>query len=71
VVSDVADPAWITQVLARRRLFVSELTPLAANLESVFLELTGTTPVPERSEPPEAPVTPPATQPADRDGESA
>jgi ABC-2 type transport system ATP-binding protein len=71
VVSDVADPAWITQVLARRRLFVSELTPLAANLESVFLELTGATPVPDQSEPPEAPVTPPATPPADRDGESA
>jgi ABC-2 type transport system ATP-binding protein len=46
VVSDVADPSWITQVLARRRLFVSELTPLAPDLESVFLELTGTTPVP-------------------------
>jgi ABC-2 type transport system ATP-binding protein len=46
MVSDVADPSWITQVLARRRLFVSELTPVGADLESVFLELTGTTPVP-------------------------
>jgi ABC-2 type transport system ATP-binding protein len=46
VVSDIADPAWITQTLARRRLFVSELTPIAPDLESVFLELTGTTPVP-------------------------
>ena len=46
LVSDVVDPAWITQVLARRRLFVSELTPVAPDLESVFLELTGTTPVP-------------------------
>jgi ABC-2 type transport system ATP-binding protein len=46
IVSDIADPSWITQVLARRRLFVSELTPLAPDLESVFLELTGTTPVP-------------------------
>jgi ABC-2 type transport system ATP-binding protein len=45
IVSDVADPSWITQVLARRRLFVSELTPVGADLESVFLELTGTTPV--------------------------
>ena len=48
LVSDVADPSWITQVLARRRLFVSELTPIAPDLESVFLELTGTTPVPGR-----------------------
>jgi ABC-2 type transport system ATP-binding protein len=46
VVSDIADPAWITQTLARRRLFVSELTPVAPDLESIFLELTGTTPIP-------------------------
>ncbi len=46
IVSDIADPAWITQTLARRRLFVAELTPIAPNLESVFLELTGTTPQP-------------------------
>lgn len=46
VVSDIADPAWITQTLARRRLFVAELTPIAPDLESIFLELTGTTPVP-------------------------
>jgi ABC-2 type transport system ATP-binding protein len=48
VVADVVDPSWITQVLARRRLFVSELTPQGADLESVFLELTGTTPIPGR-----------------------
>ncbi len=46
IVSDIADPAWITQTLARRRLFVSELTPVAPDLESVFLDLTGTTPTP-------------------------
>jgi ABC-2 type transport system ATP-binding protein len=46
IVSDIADPAWITQTLARRRLFVAELTPVAPDLESVFLELTGTTPTP-------------------------
>lgn len=44
IVSDMADPSWITQVLARHRLFVSELTPLAPDLESVFLELTGSPP---------------------------
>jgi ABC-2 type transport system ATP-binding protein len=46
IVSDIADPAWITQTLARRRMFVSELTPVAPDLESIFLELTGTTPIP-------------------------
>jgi ABC-2 type transport system ATP-binding protein len=46
VVSDLADAAWITQTLARADLWVSELTPLAPDLESVFLELTGTTPHP-------------------------
>ncbi|HEY0487706.1 MAG TPA: ABC transporter ATP-binding protein [Mycobacteriales bacterium] len=46
VVADVVDPSWITQALARRRLWVSELTPERPDLESVFLELTGTVPVP-------------------------
>ncbi len=44
VVSDLADPAWITEALAKRRMYVSELTPLLPNLENVFLDLTGTTP---------------------------
>jgi ABC-2 type transport system ATP-binding protein len=46
IVSDIADPAWISQTLSRRRLFVSELTPIEPDLESIFLELTGTTPIP-------------------------
>ncbi len=41
VVANVTDPAVITQVLARKRQYVSELVPLTANLESVFLALTG------------------------------
>ncbi|HEU0129613.1 MAG TPA: ABC transporter ATP-binding protein [Mycobacteriales bacterium] len=41
LVRDVADAAAITKALAAKRLYVSELTPLHANLESVFLELTG------------------------------
>ena len=45
VVSGVANPAWITRELAARDLFVSELTPVTVDLESVFLELTGTAPV--------------------------
>ncbi len=44
IVSDLADPAWITETLAKRRIFVSELTPLMPDLESVFLSLTGTAP---------------------------
>jgi ABC-2 type transport system ATP-binding protein len=41
VVSDVTDPSLVSEALAKKRLYVSELTPLMANLESVFLELTG------------------------------
>jgi ABC-2 type transport system ATP-binding protein len=44
VVSDLADPAWITETLAAHQLWVSELTPLVPDLESVFLQLTGATP---------------------------
>jgi len=47
VVSDLADPAWITEALAKRRMYVSELTPLLPNLENVFLDLTGTVPAPD------------------------
>jgi ABC-2 type transport system ATP-binding protein len=43
VVSDLADPAWISETLGRHGMWVSELTPLTPDLESVFLELTGTT----------------------------
>jgi ABC-2 type transport system ATP-binding protein len=41
IVSDVTDPSVVSEALAKKRLYVSELTPLMANLESVFLELTG------------------------------
>jgi len=41
-VAGVDDPARVTEVLAGQRLYVSELAPGVANLESVFLELTGT-----------------------------
>ena len=40
LVHEVTDPAEITRALVKKRQYVSELTPLAANLESVFLELT-------------------------------
>jgi ABC-type multidrug transport system ATPase subunit len=34
------DPAGVTQALAAQGLYVQELTPVRADLESVFLELT-------------------------------
>ena len=45
VVANVDRPALITRALAARDLYVSELAPVSVDLESVFLELTGTTPV--------------------------
>jgi ABC-2 type transport system ATP-binding protein len=48
VVSNVPDPARVTEVLASRQLYLSELTPVAADLESVFLELTETDQPPAR-----------------------
>jgi ABC-2 type transport system ATP-binding protein len=45
-VEGVDQPAWITRTLAARDLYVAELAPVTVDLESVFLELTGTAPVP-------------------------
>jgi ABC-2 type transport system ATP-binding protein len=42
----VDKPALITRTLAGRDLYVSELAPVTVDLESVFLELTATAPVP-------------------------
>jgi ABC-2 type transport system ATP-binding protein len=44
-VGNASNPADVTRVLAQRGIYVSELTPVSADLESVFLELTGTAPV--------------------------
>jgi ABC-2 type transport system ATP-binding protein len=44
-VANAPQPAVITRVLAAQSIFVSELAPVAVDLESVFLELTGTAPV--------------------------
>jgi ABC-2 type transport system ATP-binding protein len=46
LVRGVDKPASITRTLAGRDLYVSELAPVTADLESVFLELTATAPVP-------------------------
>ena len=40
VVEGIGDGAEITRRLAAHNLFVNELTPMRADLESVFLELT-------------------------------
>ncbi|WSA89716.1 ATP-binding cassette domain-containing protein [Micromonospora sp. NBC_01796] len=44
VVSGVSDPAALSRILGEQDLWVRELTPLTPDLESVFLELTGTVP---------------------------
>jgi ABC-2 type transport system ATP-binding protein len=41
VVANVPDPATVTRALAAKKQYLTELTPLTKNLESVFLELTG------------------------------
>jgi ABC-2 type transport system ATP-binding protein len=45
MVAGVDRPAWITYVLAQHGVWVAELSPITADLESVFLSLTGTAPV--------------------------
>jgi ABC-2 type transport system ATP-binding protein len=45
MVSGITQPGAITRALAARDVYVTELAPVAVDLESVFLELTGTTPV--------------------------
>jgi len=49
VVGNAGNPAQITRLLSEQQIYVYELTPLAADLESVFLELTGTAPVEGRN----------------------
>ncbi|QOC95122.1 ATP-binding cassette domain-containing protein [Micromonospora craniellae] len=46
VLAGVDKPATVTRLLAEQGLYVSELAPIAVDLESVFLELTATAPVP-------------------------
>jgi ABC-2 type transport system ATP-binding protein len=48
-VSNAPNPAEITRVLARSDIYVSELAPVTVDLESVFLELTGTAPIEGRN----------------------
>jgi ABC-2 type transport system ATP-binding protein len=45
VVGGATDPAVISEALGRAEVWLTELSPLAPDLESVFLDLTGTRPV--------------------------
>lgn len=60
IVSGVERPATVTRTLAERGLYVSELAPVTADLESVFLELTATAPVPGQHRQVDQAVVPPA-----------
>lgn len=46
IVTGLAGPAAISETLGRDGLWLTELTPLTPDLESVFLDLTGTRPHP-------------------------
>ncbi|MFY1704666.1 ATP-binding cassette domain-containing protein [Micromonospora sp. WMMA1923] len=46
MLAGVDKPAMVSRLLAEQGLYVSELAPVAVDLESVFLELTATAPVP-------------------------
>jgi ABC-2 type transport system ATP-binding protein len=61
MVSGVDDPAEVTRRLAEQGRYVCELTPVRADLESVFLELTGDGPVSDPADPAAAGTAAPAT----------
>ncbi|MFE7869955.1 ABC transporter ATP-binding protein [Micromonospora humida] len=46
MLAGVDKPAAVSRLLAEQHLYVSELAPVAVDLESVFLEITATAPVP-------------------------
>ena len=46
VISGLTDPAGLNRFLGLRDVWISELTPIGPDLESVFLDLTGTMPAP-------------------------
>jgi ABC-2 type transport system ATP-binding protein len=63
VVTDLADPTWLSRTLGRNGLWVSELTPVPPGLESVYRTLTGVRPPP--SAPASAPGAAAPTAPPD------
>jgi ABC-2 type transport system ATP-binding protein len=42
VLGRIDRPSWVSRTLAEQGIFLAELTPVTVDLESVFLELTGT-----------------------------
>jgi ABC-2 type transport system ATP-binding protein len=46
LVSGAPDPSTVTRLLADAGLYLSELTPVTADLETVFLQLTSESPTP-------------------------
>src|SRR4051812_16952749 len=60
LVAGLDRPARITRVLAEGGLWVSELARVTADLESVFLELTGTAPIDGQNRQVDQPMTVPA-----------
>jgi ABC-2 type transport system ATP-binding protein len=50
IVGGVTDGAWITETLGQAGLWLHHLVALNPDLETVFLNLTGTTPVPGRAQ---------------------
>lgn len=50
-VGGVTDPAEVTRTLSQAGLYLTELSPIAADLESVFLDLTSAAPVTDLATP--------------------
>ncbi|THV28393.1 ABC transporter ATP-binding protein [Glycomyces paridis] len=63
VVQGAPEAAWVTRTLADAGIYLSELTTETKNLEMVFLELTGTAPVPGETVQIGGSVVPPAAAP--------
>ncbi len=64
VVSGIADATRISEALGRQQLWLAELTPLSPDLESVFLDLTGTAPATGHHRQVDQSVVPPLPAPA-------
>jgi ABC-2 type transport system ATP-binding protein len=61
VAHGIAEPAAITRVLAEQKMWLRELTPITPDLESVFLQLTGTQPESGQHRPIDQAILPTAT----------
>jgi ABC-2 type transport system ATP-binding protein len=64
VVAGIDDPTAISAALGARQLWLAELSPISPDLESVFLDLTGTAPAPGQHRQVDQSVTAPVEVPA-------